>query len=201
MLTAGIAGAVAGAMSMAAGEYVSVQLAGRQRAGGSRSRAPRARDRRRRRTPRANGHLHEPRARARSSRSKSPTSSRLTTRSAHTRATSSASRKSRKRGRCRPQPLRPQASRAAHCCRSRSPPLLPMQSALVAVPATTLVFLAVLGALAARTGGAPIAPSRWARHVLGRPRDGRHCRHRRALRHDRPVSAVASRSRGGRRRK
>ena len=89
LLAAGVAGAVAGAMSMAAGEYVSVQLAGRQRASRARARAQRARERRRRRAPRAHGHLHGPRPEGRARASKWLTRSRRTTRSARTRATSS----------------------------------------------------------------------------------------------------------------
>ena len=42
VLVAGVAGLVAGALSMAAGEYVSVELAGRHRAGGPGPRAARS---------------------------------------------------------------------------------------------------------------------------------------------------------------
>ena len=53
------------------------------------------------------------------------------------------------------------ASAASFACGALLPlvvaALVPVQSALVAVPATALVFLAALGAIAARAGGAPIA--------------------------------------------
>ena len=108
------------------------QLAGRQRARRSRARAPRARDRRRRRAPRARGHLHGARLEPELAKQVADALMAHDALGAHARDELGITELSIAR------PLqaaahRPRASRAARCCRSRSPRSLPVPSALVAV--------------------------------------------------------------------
>ena len=171
ILVAGIAGLVAGAMSMAAGEYVSVKSqAETEEADLARERAELQGD------PEAEhvelaGDLREAGARARAG---APGG-----RPAH------GARRARRARARRTRHLRG-GDGATHPGgagvggrASRWAPRLPLLTTWLApcradpaVIAASLVFLAVLGAVAARTGGAPILARRRARDLLGRARHG-----------------------------
>jgi vacuolar iron transporter family protein len=156
VLTAGIAGAVAGAMSMAAGEYVSVSSQADS------EHADLARERRELETD-DDGERRELMAiymnRGLSAKLAKQVADELTAHDAlgaHARDELGITEISKAR------PLQAgAASAASFACGALLPlavaALLPMQSVLVAVPGATLVFLAALGAIAARAGGAPIA--------------------------------------------
>ena len=155
MLTAGIAGAVAGAMSMAAGEYVSVSSQADS------EQADLARERQELETDSAGEHrelmgiymsrgLHQALAKQ--------VADALTAHDAlgaHARDELGLTDLSAAR------PLQAAATSAASFACGAALPLIvaalaPIESALVAVPATALAFLAALGAVAARAGGAPL---------------------------------------------
>ncbi len=155
VLTAGIAGAVAGAMSMAAGEYVSVSSqADSERADLARERRELEMD--------DDGEHRELMAiyigRGLSPKLAKQVADELMAHdalAAHARDELGITEVSKAR------PLQAAAASAASfACGALLPlavvALLPVQSVLVAVPAAALVFLAALGALAARAGGAPI---------------------------------------------
>ncbi len=155
VLTAGIAGAVAGAMSMAAGEYVSVSSqADSERADLARERRELEMD--------DDGEHRELMAiyigRGLSPKLAKQVADELMAHdalAAHARDELGITEVSKAR------PLQAAAASAASfACGALLPlavvALLPVQSVLVAVPAAALVFLAALGAIAARAGGAPI---------------------------------------------
>ncbi len=155
VLTAGIAGAVAGAMSMAAGEYVSVSSqADSERADLARERRELEMD--------DDGEHRELIAiyigRGLSPKLAKQVADELMAHdalAAHARDELGITEVSKAR------PLQAAAASAASfACGALLPlavvALLPVQSVLVAVPAAALVFLAALGAIAARAGGAPI---------------------------------------------
>jgi VIT1/CCC1 family predicted Fe2+/Mn2+ transporter len=155
LLTAGIAGAVAGAMSMAAGEYVSVSSQSDS------EQADLARERRELETDDA-GERRELTniyiARGLNAELAKQVADELMARDAlgaHARDELGITDMSIAR------PLQAAAASAASFACGALLPLIvaavvPAQSVLIAVPATALVFLASLGALAARTGGSPI---------------------------------------------
>ena len=155
VLTAGIAGAVAGAMSMAAGEYVSVSSQADS------EHADLARERRELETD-DDGERRELMAiymgRGLSAELAKQVADELTAHDAlgaHARDELGITEVSKAR------PLQAAAASAGSFACGALLPLsvaafLPMQSVLVAVPAAALVFLAALGAVAARAGGAPI---------------------------------------------
>jgi VIT1/CCC1 family predicted Fe2+/Mn2+ transporter len=155
LLTAGIAGAVAGAMSMAAGEYVSVSSQADS------EHADLARERRELESD-DDGERRELMAiymgRGLSAALAKQVADELTAHDAlgaHARDELGITEISKAR------PLQAAAASAASfACGALLPltvaALLPLQSVLVAVPAAALVFLAALGAVAARAGGAPI---------------------------------------------
>ena len=156
LLTAGIAGAVAGAMSMAAGEYVSVSSQA------DTEQADLARERRELETDDA-GERRELMAiymsRGLSQELAKQVSDELTAHdalAAHARDELGITDFSIAR------PLQAAAASAASFAVGAALPLVvatlvAVQGALIAIPVTTLVSLAVLGGLAARAGGAPIA--------------------------------------------
>ena len=90
---------------------------------------------------------------------RSPTSSWPMMPSAHMPATNSASPRLSAHVRSRPHSHRPRVLPWARRLPLIVAALVPQPRVIVAVSATTLVFLAALGALAARTGGAPLTPS------------------------------------------
>ena len=156
ILTAAVARWAAGAMSMAAGEYVSVSSQADSEA------ADLARERRALReqpsaeTARACPHLRRagPETNARASRS--PINSWPRTRLTPTRATSSASARTRQ-----PKPIQAAfASALAFSLGAALPTLAaflaPAAAIVKAVPAAAMVFLVALGALGAWAGGAPM---------------------------------------------
>ena len=156
ILTAAIAGWAAGAMSMAAGEYVSVssqadsEAADLKREQRALSRAAGRGEARAR--PYLRGARREAEARARGGRS------------AHGqgRARRACARRARlhrerqSRNRSRPPGRRRSRSRSAPRCRRLRRFSSPRDAVVVAVPAAALVFLVALGALGAWAGGAPI---------------------------------------------
>jgi VIT1/CCC1 family predicted Fe2+/Mn2+ transporter len=158
LLTAGVAGAVAGAMSMAAGEYVSVSSqADTEHADLNRERRELETD--------AAGEQRELMA-IYMSRGLSPelakrVAEELTAHDAlgaHARDELGITELSV------PRPLQAAAASAASFACGAALPLVTaavvgVDRVLVAMPATALVFLAALGALAARAGGAPMAPA------------------------------------------
>jgi len=156
LLTAGIAGAVAGAMSMAAGEYVSVSSQA------DTEQADLARERRELETDDA-GERRELMAiymsRGLSQELAKQVSDELTAHdalAAHARDELGITDFSIAR------PLQAAAASAASFAVGAALPLVvatlvAVQGALIAIPVTTLLSLAVLGGLAARAGGAPIA--------------------------------------------
>jgi len=153
LLTAGIAGAVAGAMSMAAGEYVSVSSQADS------EQADLARERRELETDDA-GERRELTAiyvgRGLNAELAKQVADALMARDAlgaHARDELGITDLSIAR------PLQAAAASAASFACGALLPLIvvavfPAQSVLIAVPATALVFLALLGAVAARAGGA-----------------------------------------------
>ena len=155
LLTAGIAGGVAGAMSMAAGEYVSVSSQS------DTEQADLARERRELETDDA-GERRELMAiymsRGLSQDLAKQVADELTAHdalAAHARDELGITDLSIAR------PLQAAAASAASFAAGAALPLavatiVTVQSALLAIPATTLAFLAVLGGLAARAGGARI---------------------------------------------
>jgi len=156
LLTAGIAGAVAGAMSMAAGEYVSVSSQA------DTEQADLERERRELETD-ALGEQRELMAiymsRGLSQQLAKRVAEELTAHdalAAHARDELGITELSI------PRPIQAAAaSAAAFACGAALPlavaALVTVESVLVAVPATALVFLAALGGVAARAGGAPVA--------------------------------------------
>ena len=156
LLTAGVAGAVAGAMSMAAGEYVSVSSQA------DTEQADLARERRELETDDA-GERRELMAiymsRGLSQELAKQVSDELTAHdalAAHARDELGITDLSIAR------PLQAAAASAASFAAGALLPLVvtvlvPVGSVLIAVPATTLAFLAVLGGLAASAGGARVA--------------------------------------------
>ena len=155
LLTAGIAGAVAGAMSMAAGEYVSVSSQA------DTEQADLERERRELETD-AIGEQRELMAiymsRGLSQQLAKRVAEELTAHdalAAHARDELGITELSV------PRPIQAAAaSAAAFACGAALPlavaALVAVESVLVAVPATALAFLATLGAVAARAGGAPV---------------------------------------------
>ena len=153
VLIAGIAAIVAGALSMAVGEYVSVSS---QRDAEEADLAIEAEALRRapaRRAPRARAHLRGTRRRARARAPRRRNSSWRRTSSARTRATSSASPTSPPRARAGRVDLGGGVHRGAIW------PVLavfaPTSIRVGAIAVVTLVALAVLGAVGAALGGAP----------------------------------------------
>src|SRR6185503_1614369 len=156
LLTAGVAGAVAGAMSMAAGEYVSVSSQA------DTEQADLARERRELETDDA-GERRELMAiymsRGLSQDLAKQVADELTAHdalAAHARDELGITELSTAR------PLQAAAASAASFAVGAALPLAvaalaTVPSALIAIPASTLVSLAALGGLAARAGGAPIA--------------------------------------------
>jgi VIT1/CCC1 family predicted Fe2+/Mn2+ transporter len=155
LLTAGIAGAVAGAMSMAAGEYVSVSSQA------DTEQADLVRERRELETD-AEGEERELmaiyRKRGLSQELAKRVAEELTAHDAlgaHARDELGITELSI------PRPIQAAAASAAAFALGAALPvavaaLVGIERVLVAVPATTLVFLAALGAVAARAGGAPV---------------------------------------------
>jgi VIT1/CCC1 family predicted Fe2+/Mn2+ transporter len=158
LLTAGIAGAAAGAMSMAAGEYVSVSSQA------DTERADLARERRELETDAA-GERRELMAiymsRGLSAELAKRVADELTAHDAlgaHARDELGITEISA------PRPIQAAAASAASFACGAALPLITaavagLERVLVAMPATALVFLAILGALAARAGGAPTVPA------------------------------------------
>ncbi len=155
VLTAGIAGAVAGAMSMAAGEYVSVSSQS------DTEQADLARERRELETDDAGEHrelMGIYMGRGLSQELAKRVADELMAHDAlgaHARDELGITDMSTAR------PLQAAAASAASfACGAALPltvaALVSVQTGLLAIPATALVFLAALGALAARTGGAKI---------------------------------------------
>jgi VIT1/CCC1 family predicted Fe2+/Mn2+ transporter len=155
LLTAGIAGAVAGAMSMAAGEYVSVSSQADS------EQADLARERRELETDGAGEHrelMAIYMGRGLNQKLAKEVADELMAHDAlgaHARDELGITDLSMAR------PLQAAAASAASfACGALLPltvtALVSAPVALVAVPATALVFLAALGAIAARTGGAPV---------------------------------------------
>ena len=155
VLTAGIAGAVAGAMSMAAGEYVSVSSQADS------EQADLARERQELETDSAGEHrelMGIYMNRGLEQKLAKQVADALTAHDAlgaHARDELGITDVSRAR------PLQAAAASAASFACGALLPLIvaafvPMQSALLAVPVTALVFLAALGAVAARAGGAAV---------------------------------------------
>jgi VIT1/CCC1 family predicted Fe2+/Mn2+ transporter len=155
VLTAGIAGAVAGAMSMAAGEYVSVSSQS------DTEQADLARERRELETDDA-GERRELMGiyigRGLSQELAKQVADELMAHDAlgaHARDELGITDQSTAR------PLQAATASAASFAGGAALPLIvaalvPEETALLAIPATALAFLAALGAIAARTGGAPI---------------------------------------------
>jgi VIT1/CCC1 family predicted Fe2+/Mn2+ transporter len=155
LLTAGIAGAAAGAMSMAAGEYVSVSSQADS------EQADLARERRELESD-DDGERRELMGiymgRGLSAALAKQVADELTAHdalAAHARDELGITDLSQAR------PLQAAAASATSFASGALLPLtvaalLPVQSTLVAVPIAALVFLAALGAVSARTGGAPI---------------------------------------------
>jgi VIT1/CCC1 family predicted Fe2+/Mn2+ transporter len=155
LLTAGIAGAVAGAMSMAAGEYVSVSSQA------DAEQADLARERRELETDDA-GERRELTG-IYMGRGLSPDLAKSVADElmAHDALAAHARDELGITELSIPRPLQAAAASAASfACGALLPlvvaALVTVQSVLVAVPATALVFLAGLGGLAARAGGAPV---------------------------------------------
>jgi VIT1/CCC1 family predicted Fe2+/Mn2+ transporter len=155
VLTAGIAGAVAGAMSMAAGEYVSV------RSQADSEQADLARERHELETDDAGEHrelMGIYMARGLNQELAKQVADAFMAHDAlgaHARDELGITDLSKAR------PLQAAAASAASfACGAVLPlivaALVPVQSTLVAIPATALVFLAALGAVAARAGGAAV---------------------------------------------
>jgi VIT1/CCC1 family predicted Fe2+/Mn2+ transporter len=154
LLTAGIAGAVAGAMSMAAGEYVSVSSqADSEQADLAREKAELAADDSGERRELTRIYI----GRGLSAQLAKQVADELTAHdalAAHARDELGLTDLSRAR------PLQAAwASAASFACGALLPlivAVLAPQGLLLAVPTTALVFLATLGAIAARAGGAPL---------------------------------------------
>jgi VIT1/CCC1 family predicted Fe2+/Mn2+ transporter len=155
LLTAGVAGAVAGAMSMAAGEYVSVSSQSDS------ERADLARERQELATDDAGEHrelMGIYMGRGLSAELAKKVSDELMAHDAlgaHARDELGITEHTAAR------PLQAAvASAASFACGALLPVVvaasIPVRSSLTAIPATALVFLALLGGIAARAGGAPI---------------------------------------------
>jgi VIT1/CCC1 family predicted Fe2+/Mn2+ transporter len=155
VLTAGIAGAVAGAMSMAAGEYVSVSSQS------DTEQADLARERRELETDGAGEHRELMGiyvGRGLSQELAKQVADELMAHDAlgaHARDELGITDLSIAR------PLQAAAASAASFAGGAALPLavaalVPVETTLLAIPATALVFLAALGAVAARAGGAPV---------------------------------------------
>jgi VIT1/CCC1 family predicted Fe2+/Mn2+ transporter len=155
VVTAGIAGAVAGAMSMAAGEYVSVSSQS------DTEQADLARERRELETDNAGEHRELTGiyiGRGLSPELAKQVSDELMAHDAlgaHARDELGITDQSVAR------PLQAAAASAASFACGAALPLavavlVPVETALLAIPATALVFLAALGVIAARTGGASV---------------------------------------------
>ena len=155
VLTAGIAGAVAGAMSMAAGEYVSVSSQS------DTEQADLARERRELETDNAGEHRELMGiyiGRGLSPELAKQVSDELM---AHDALGAHARDELGITDRSIARPLQAAAASAGSFACGAALPLavaafVPVETALLAIPATALVFLAALGAVAARTGGAPV---------------------------------------------
>jgi VIT1/CCC1 family predicted Fe2+/Mn2+ transporter len=155
LLTAGMAGAVAGAMSMAAGEYVSVSSQADS------EQADLAREREELKTDDAGEHrelMGIYMGRGLNKQLAKQVSDALM---AHDALGAHARDELGITDLSTPHPLQAAgASAASFACGALLPlvvaALVPVTTTLVAVPATALVFLAALGAIAARAGGAPI---------------------------------------------
>ena len=155
LMTAGIAGAVAGAMSMAAGEYVSVSSqADSEQADLARERNELATDDAGERRELMGIYM----GRGLSQELAQQVTDELMAHDAlgaHARDELGITDQSAAR------PLQAAAASAASFAGGAALPLavaalVTVETALLAIPATALVFLAALGAIAARTGGAPI---------------------------------------------
>jgi VIT1/CCC1 family predicted Fe2+/Mn2+ transporter len=155
LLTAGIAGAVAGAMSMAAGEYVSVSSQA------DTEKADLDRERRELETD-AVGEQRELMAIYIKRGLSQPLAKRVAEElTAHDALGAHARDELGITELSIPHPIQAAAaSAAAFACGAALPLAVAMavsvETVLVAVPATTLVFLAALGGVAARAGGAPV---------------------------------------------
>jgi VIT1/CCC1 family predicted Fe2+/Mn2+ transporter len=155
LLTAGIAGAVAGAMSMAAGEYVSVSSQADS------ERADLARERQELETDDAGEHrelMAIYMGRGLNQKLAKEVADELM---AHDALGAHARDELGITSLSTPRPLQAAAASAASfACGALLPlvvaALVDVPTALAAVPATALVFLASLGAIAARAGGAPV---------------------------------------------
>jgi VIT1/CCC1 family predicted Fe2+/Mn2+ transporter len=155
VLTAGIAGAVAGAMSMAAGEYVSVSSQA------DTEKADLARERNELEIDAAGEHrelMGIYMGRGLSQELAKKVADELTAHDAlgaHARDELGITSQSKAR------PLQAAAASASSFAGGAALPLavaalVPVETALFAIPATALVFLAALGVIAARAGGAPV---------------------------------------------
>lgn len=158
LLTAGVAGAVAGAMSMAAGEYVSVSSQA------DAEHADLMRERRELETDAAGEHRELMAIYMRRGVSQELAKRVADELMAHDALGAHARDELGITERSRPRPIQAAAASAASFACGAALPLVTAalvcaDRALVAVPATALVFLAALGALAARAGGAPMAPA------------------------------------------
>jgi hypothetical protein len=98
----------------------------------------------------------------------------------------------------RPMPCATRASAGSFAFGAAQPlfvtALAPQGKLFIFVPGTSLVFLALLGALAARAGGARMSAGGDARRFLGRSGDGGNRRHRCVARHSSlsgPFPAIA----------
>jgi vacuolar iron transporter family protein len=155
LLTAGIAGAVAGAMSMAAGEYVSVSSQADS------EQADLAREREELNTDDAGEHRELMGIYIGRGLNKQLAKQVSDALMAHDALGTHARDELGITDLSTPHPLQAAgASAASFACGALLPlvvaALVPVTTTLLAVPATALVFLAALGAIAARAGGAPI---------------------------------------------
>ncbi len=192
ILVAGLAGLVAGAMSMAAGEYVSVHSqADTEKPRISSASAARSRPTTSR-AQRAHRDLHRPRARpaSRAPGRGAAHGARRARRARARRARHLERRHARGRSRLRSPPR--EASRPAPRCRSRRG-ARGAANVIAIIAGVSLVSLAVLGGVAARAGGASDRDGRAARDVLGRARDGDHSGGGPLRRHGGLIAADATR--------
>jgi VIT1/CCC1 family predicted Fe2+/Mn2+ transporter len=155
LMTAGIAGAVAGAMSMAAGEYVSVSSQADS------EQADLARERQELETDDAGEHRELMAIYMSRGLDQSLAKQVADELMAHDALGAHARDELGITDLSKARPLQAAgASAASFACGALLPlavaALVDVQSALIAVPATALVFLALLGAIAARAGGAPV---------------------------------------------
>ena len=200
IVTAGIAGLVAGALSMAAGRVRVGQLAARRRAGRHPPGGARARARPGRRAARARRRSTRERGLPLGAGERGRADAVAPRRAAGARrATSWASTSARLA-----RPFQAAWASALSFSAGAALPLLAVaRHAAAARVATTvvvtLVALGLLGDLGARLGGAPRRHATRAGPRLGRRRDGDHRRDRRARRHRRLGDAPASSVDGARR--